>query len=219
MDEVLPGRRGVALSAAPLLGDWAARHAQRPILLGPDEEAAPWVRHAAHGAGPGARHLRQAAQRRPRGARGPARDGVRGPRGGADRRRRQHRPHAGRHRRGAACTRRRRGGRGGDACAVRRRCAGAAGCVPACAMSGAATAWPMPATPCRWCRCSPRPCAAERELPHARRGKGAPVQVRRRGCRKHPGRPGAVRQPSGSRPCRARSTSNNCAWACSSIST
>jgi ribose-phosphate pyrophosphokinase len=47
MDEVLPGRRGLALSAAPLLGAWAARHAQRPILLGPDEEAAPWVRAAA----------------------------------------------------------------------------------------------------------------------------------------------------------------------------
>jgi ribose-phosphate pyrophosphokinase len=39
MDEVL--------SAAPLLGAWAARHASRPILLGPDEEAAPWVRSAA----------------------------------------------------------------------------------------------------------------------------------------------------------------------------
>ena len=47
MDEVLPGRRGVALSAAALLGAWAARHASRPILLGPDEEAAPWVRSAA----------------------------------------------------------------------------------------------------------------------------------------------------------------------------
>jgi ribose-phosphate pyrophosphokinase len=47
MDEVLPGRRGVALSAAALLGEWAARHALRPILLGPDEEAAPWVQRAA----------------------------------------------------------------------------------------------------------------------------------------------------------------------------
>jgi ribose-phosphate pyrophosphokinase len=47
MDEVLPGRRGVALSAAALLGEWAARHAVRPILLGPDEEAAPWVQSAA----------------------------------------------------------------------------------------------------------------------------------------------------------------------------
>jgi len=47
MDQVLPGRRGLALSAAPLLGEWAARHAKNPILLGPDEEAAPWVRSAA----------------------------------------------------------------------------------------------------------------------------------------------------------------------------
>jgi ribose-phosphate pyrophosphokinase len=47
MDEVLPGRRGTALSAAALLGEWAARHAQRPILLGPDDEAAQWVRAAA----------------------------------------------------------------------------------------------------------------------------------------------------------------------------
>jgi len=47
MDEVLPGKRGLALSAAALLGDWAARHAQQPILLGPDDEAAQWVRAAA----------------------------------------------------------------------------------------------------------------------------------------------------------------------------
>ena len=51
MDEVLPGRRGVALSAAALLGAWAARHAHSPVLLGPDEEAAPWVRRAAHAQG------------------------------------------------------------------------------------------------------------------------------------------------------------------------
>jgi len=51
MDEVLPGRRGVALSAAPLLGAWAARHARQPILLGPDEEAAPWVHSAARSQG------------------------------------------------------------------------------------------------------------------------------------------------------------------------
>jgi len=51
MDEVLPGRRGVALSAAALLGAWASRHASWPILLGPDEEAAPWVRSAAQAQG------------------------------------------------------------------------------------------------------------------------------------------------------------------------
>lgn len=51
MDEVLPGRRGIAVSAAALLGDWAARHSQRPILLGPDEEAAQWVNRAARAHG------------------------------------------------------------------------------------------------------------------------------------------------------------------------
>lgn len=47
LDEVLPGKRGQALSAAPLLGVWAARHAHNPILLGPDDEAAQWVSAAA----------------------------------------------------------------------------------------------------------------------------------------------------------------------------
>lgn len=47
LDEVLPGRRGLALSAAPLLGAHVA--AQRPgaLLLAPDEEAGQWVRAAA----------------------------------------------------------------------------------------------------------------------------------------------------------------------------
>ncbi len=47
MDEVVPGRRGVALSAAPLLGDWIASRRERPVLIGPDEEAAQWVWAAA----------------------------------------------------------------------------------------------------------------------------------------------------------------------------
>jgi ribose-phosphate pyrophosphokinase len=51
MDEVVPGRRGVALSAAALLGDWAVRHAHEPVLLGPDEEAAQWVGVAARAHG------------------------------------------------------------------------------------------------------------------------------------------------------------------------
>ncbi len=51
MDEVLPGKRGQALSAAPLLGAWAAAHAHNPILLGPDDEAAQWVRAAARAQG------------------------------------------------------------------------------------------------------------------------------------------------------------------------
>lgn len=47
MDEVVPGRRGVAVSAAPLLGDWVARHVPGALLLGPDEEAGQWVARAA----------------------------------------------------------------------------------------------------------------------------------------------------------------------------
>jgi ribose-phosphate pyrophosphokinase len=47
MDEVVPGRRGVALTAAPLLGAWIARQLPGALLLGPDEEAAQWVRAAA----------------------------------------------------------------------------------------------------------------------------------------------------------------------------
>ena len=47
MDDVVPGRRAVALSAAALLGDWVATHVREPVLLGPDEEAAQWVDAAA----------------------------------------------------------------------------------------------------------------------------------------------------------------------------
>lgn len=51
MDEVLPGRRGLALSAAPLLGAHAAQQLPGALLLAPDEEARQWVRAAAAGAG------------------------------------------------------------------------------------------------------------------------------------------------------------------------
>jgi ribose-phosphate pyrophosphokinase len=61
LDEVLPGKRGIALSAAPLLGDWVARHAVWPILLGPDDEAAQWVRAAAQA--PGLQHATCIKQR------------------------------------------------------------------------------------------------------------------------------------------------------------
>jgi ribose-phosphate pyrophosphokinase len=47
MDEVVPGRRGLALSAAPLLGAFVAGQLPRAVLLGPDEEAGQWVRAAA----------------------------------------------------------------------------------------------------------------------------------------------------------------------------
>jgi len=47
LDEVLPGRRGIALSAAPLLGAHVARAVPGALLLAPDEEAGQWVRAAA----------------------------------------------------------------------------------------------------------------------------------------------------------------------------
>ena len=47
LDEVLPGRRGVALSAAALLGGHVAREVPGAMLLAPDEEAGQWVRAAA----------------------------------------------------------------------------------------------------------------------------------------------------------------------------
>ena len=51
MDEVVPGRRGVALTAAPLLGAFVATEVPGALLLGPDEEAAQWVRLAAQAHG------------------------------------------------------------------------------------------------------------------------------------------------------------------------
>nr|WP_316640736.1 ribose-phosphate diphosphokinase [uncultured Roseateles sp.] len=47
LDEVLPGRRGLSLSAAPLLGAWVAHHVPNALLIGPDEESAQWVHEAA----------------------------------------------------------------------------------------------------------------------------------------------------------------------------
>jgi ribose-phosphate pyrophosphokinase len=51
MDEVVPGRRGVALGAAPVLGAWIAGQVPQALLIGPDEESAQWVgvAAAAHG--------------------------------------------------------------------------------------------------------------------------------------------------------------------------
>ena len=51
MDEVVPGRRGIALSAAPLLGAWLAREVPGALLVAPDEEAEQWVAAAARGQG------------------------------------------------------------------------------------------------------------------------------------------------------------------------
>ncbi len=47
LDEVVPGRRGVALSAAELLGGHIRRHQPDALLVAPDEEAGQWVRRAA----------------------------------------------------------------------------------------------------------------------------------------------------------------------------
>jgi len=51
LDEILPGRRGLALSAAELLGRYVARHVPDALLLAPDEEAGQWVRRAAAAGG------------------------------------------------------------------------------------------------------------------------------------------------------------------------
>ena len=54
LDEVMPGSRGIALSAAPLLGEWIAAQwplGRRPLLVGPDEEALQWVQAAGESTG------------------------------------------------------------------------------------------------------------------------------------------------------------------------
>jgi len=51
LSEVMPACTAVSLSAAALLGDWLASHVDRPLLLGPDEEAAQWVKRAAQAHG------------------------------------------------------------------------------------------------------------------------------------------------------------------------
>jgi len=51
LDDVMPGCRNQALTAAPLLGAWVAQQVPGALLLGPDEEALQWVAAAglAHG--------------------------------------------------------------------------------------------------------------------------------------------------------------------------
>jgi ribose-phosphate pyrophosphokinase len=51
LDEVMPGRRTRALSAAPLLGRFVAQRQPDALLLGPDEEALQWVAAAAAATG------------------------------------------------------------------------------------------------------------------------------------------------------------------------
>ncbi len=54
LDEVMPRCRGIALTAAPLLGTWIAGRfeaGRRPLIVGPDEEAGQWVSAAAAASG------------------------------------------------------------------------------------------------------------------------------------------------------------------------
>lgn len=53
MAEVVPGRKGVAVSAAGAIGAWIAAREPTALLLGPDEESAQWVRVAADSGGLG----------------------------------------------------------------------------------------------------------------------------------------------------------------------
>lgn len=52
LQDVMPGCRAVSMSAAALVGAWVAQRVKRPVLLGPDEESAQWVREAARACSP-----------------------------------------------------------------------------------------------------------------------------------------------------------------------
>lgn len=49
--EAIPATRALNVSAATLLGRYAAQHLDNPLLLGPDEESAQWVEAAAQAGG------------------------------------------------------------------------------------------------------------------------------------------------------------------------
>ena len=51
MDEVVPGRRGVSLTASRLLGEWVVSQVPGALLVAPDEEAEQWVAAAARDQG------------------------------------------------------------------------------------------------------------------------------------------------------------------------
>ncbi len=51
LNDVVPGRRGLALTAAVLLGAHVARQVPHALLMAPDEEAAQWVQVAARAHG------------------------------------------------------------------------------------------------------------------------------------------------------------------------
>lgn len=47
LHEAVPAAQAIAISGAPLLGDWIASQLQQPLLVGPDSESAAWVTQAA----------------------------------------------------------------------------------------------------------------------------------------------------------------------------
>lgn len=47
LHEAVPAAHALALSGAPVLGDWIASQLEHPLLIGPDSESAAWVRQAA----------------------------------------------------------------------------------------------------------------------------------------------------------------------------
>jgi ribose-phosphate pyrophosphokinase len=47
LQEAVPVRQAIVLSGAPLLGDWIVQHRPHAFLIGPDDESAQWVAHAA----------------------------------------------------------------------------------------------------------------------------------------------------------------------------
>ena len=47
LEQAVPVKRAIVLSAAPILGDLAAKRRVNPILIGPDSESAQWVAQAA----------------------------------------------------------------------------------------------------------------------------------------------------------------------------
>ena len=51
LDQAIIGREAIALASAALMGQFLRQHTQQPLLLGPDEESAQWVRAIAEPAG------------------------------------------------------------------------------------------------------------------------------------------------------------------------
>ncbi len=49
--QAVPARQALALTAAPLLGDWVFRQCPDALLVGPDEESAQWIQAAAQAHG------------------------------------------------------------------------------------------------------------------------------------------------------------------------